>query len=351
MELTSVSHRFGPATVIDDVSLAIAPGEFIAFLGPSGCGKTTLLRIVAGFITPSSGEVRMSGAAVGGLGPAERGVGIVFQNYALFPHMTVARNVDYGLRARGWPRARRDARVREMLGFVRMSAFADRYPRQLSGGQQQRVALARALAVDPSILLLDEPFGALDKNLRLDMQIELERIHRDAGLTTIMVTHDQEEALALADRIAVFDAGRLEQFGTPQEIYDRPATRFVSSFVGHTNLLPGRLLNSRGEARIATDAGPVLVLPQARPCGRPGRVLVAIRPENLRLATSGEASAFAAVVRAVMPLGPTIAYDLALADGTPLKLLHMRGAAPGATPGAQVHLQIADPTHCPVYID
>ena len=351
LELTSISHWFGPALAIDDVSLSIAAGEFIAFLGPSGCGKTTLLRIVAGFIAPSSGDVRIAGASVRGLGPDERGVGIVFQNYALFPHMTVARNVDYGLRARGQPRAERQARVADMLRFVQMTPLADRYPRQLSGGQQQRVALARALAVDPSLLLLDEPFGALDKNLRLDMQIELKRIQRDAGLTAIMVTHDQEEALSLADKIAVFNAGRLEQFGTPQEIYDHPASRFVSSFVGHTNLLPGQLLPGDGAAVIATDAGARLILPHARPCGRPGRVTVAIRPENLCLTEETSAHAFPATVRSVMPLGATLAYDLAMPDGTSLKLLRMRGAGVGAGPGARIHLQVSDPSLCPVYID
>ncbi|WP_348935893.1 ABC transporter ATP-binding protein [Aquabacter sp. CN5-332] len=351
LELTSISHRFGEALAIDDVSMAIAPGEFIAFLGPSGCGKTTLLRIVAGFITPSAGDVRIAGTSMSGLGPDERGVGIVFQNYALFPHMTVERNVDYGLRARRQPRAARRARVEEMLRFVQMTTLADRYPRQLSGGQQQRVALARALAVDPSLLLLDEPFGALDKNLRLDMQIELKRIQRDAGLTAIMVTHDQEEALSLADKIAVFNAGRLEQFGTPQEIYDRPATRFVSSFVGHANLLPGELLASAGEAEIATDAGVRLVLPHASPCGRAGRVTVAIRPENLHLTADGGGNAFSAVVRSVMPLGATIAYNLAMPDGTPLKVLQMRGAGVHAAPGEHVHLRVSNPALCPVYID
>lgn len=352
LELAAISHRFGDVLAIDNVSLSIKPGELVAFLGPSGCGKTTLLRIVAGFIAASEGHVRIAGASVDALGPDERGVGIVFQNYALFPHMNVARNVGYGLSARGRPRAQRDARVDEMLRYVQMTAMAGRYPRQLSGGQQQRVALARALAVDPSILLLDEPFGALDKNLRLDMQIELKRIQRDAGLTAIMVTHDQEEALSLADRIAVFNAGRLEQFDTPKEIYDRPASRFVSGFVGHTNLLPGELLQAAGEAEIVIDAGARLILPFAKPCRRAGRVQVSIRPENLRIASEPTPNAsLPAVVRSVMPLGPTIAYDLAMPDGTPLKVLQMRGVGLTAASGQSVHLKLSDPTLCPVYID
>ena len=352
LELSAISHRFGEALAIENVSLSVEPGEFVAFLGPSGCGKTTLLRMIAGFIKPSEGDIRIAGVSVGALGPDERGVGIVFQNYALFPHMNVARNVGYGLSARGQSRVQREARVDEMLRFVQMTTMADRYPKQLSGGQQQRVALARALAVDPSILLLDEPFGALDKNLRLDMQIELKRIQRDAGLTAIMVTHDQEEALSLADRIAVFNAGRLEQFGTPQEIYDRPASRFVSGFVGHTNLLSGELLRVVGEAEIVIDAGARLILPFAKPCGRAGRVHVSIRPENLCIASEPTPNAsLPAVVQSVMPLGATIAYDVAMPDGTRLKVLQMRGAGLAAMPGQSVHLKLSDPALCPVYID
>ena len=238
-----------------------------------------------------------------------------------------------------------------MLRFVQMSTMAGRYPRELSGGQQQRVALARAIAVDPSILLLDEPFGALDKNLRLDMQIELKRIQREAGLTAIMVTHDQEEALSLADRIAVFSAGRLEQFGTPQEIYDRPATRFVSGFIGHTNLLPGALSRRGDEAVVTIDAGARIVLPFAKPCGRAGRVLVSIRPENLRILPDPGPNALAGTVQSVMPLGATIAYEVAMQDGTPLKVMQLRGAGLAAAPGQSIHLRLTDPALCPVYID
>ncbi len=351
LDLNSISHRFGAALALDDVSLSIEPGEFVALLGPSGCGKTTLLRIIAGFVKPGEGDIRIAGTSVGPLGPDERGVGIVFQNYALFPHMTVERNVEYGLRARGQKRAVREARVEKMLRFVQMSAMAGRYPRQLSGGQQQRVALARALAVGPSILLLDEPFGALDKNLRLDMQVELKRMQREAGFTAIMVTHDQEEALGLADRIAVFNAGCLEQFGTPQEIYDRPATRFVSGFVGHTNLLPGKLSYSEGAAEIMIDAGARIVLPFARPCGRAGRVLLSIRPENLRISSDRSPNALVGTVQSVMPHGATIAYDMAMRDGTSLKVMQLRAAGSAAEPGQSVHLELADPALCPVYID
>ncbi len=209
-----VAHRYGSAVALEQISLHVAGGELLSLLGPSGCGKTTLLRIIGGFIEQSAGRILIEGQAVDHQPPNKRTVGIVFQNYALFPHMTVARNIAYGLEARRVPGAEVKARVAEMLALVRLSHLADRTPRELSGGQQQRVALARALAVRPSILLLDEPFAALDKNLRLDMQIEVKRIQRLSGTTTILVTHDQEEALSLSDRIAVLNQGRLEQLGT-----------------------------------------------------------------------------------------------------------------------------------------
>src|SRR5262245_58647067 len=220
LTLDAVTHRFGSALAVDAVTLEIKAGELIALLGPSGCGKTTLLRIIAGFIVQTAGQVIVAGRSIDDLPPNRREVGIVFQNYALFPHMTVAENIAYGLAARGVRRDEQRARVAEMLGLVKIEPLAGRFPRQLSSGQQQRVALARALAVRPRIMLLDEPFAALDKNLRLDMQIEVKRIQRLAGTTTILVTHDQEEALSMADRVAVLNHGRLEQFGTPTEVYD-----------------------------------------------------------------------------------------------------------------------------------
>src|SRR5262249_20750775 len=215
-----------------------------ALLGPSGCGKSTLLRIIAGFLVQSEGAVLFDGAVVDHLPASRRGVGIVFQNYALFPHMTVAENVAYGLQAQRWPKEKIASRVEEMLRLVHMQPYHDRVPDQLSGGQQQRVALARCLAVDPKVLLLDEPFGALDKNLRLDMQIEVKRLQRSYGITTVLVTHDQEEALSMADRIAVMNQGRIEQVARPTEIYDNPSTLFVNQFVGATNLLAGELESS-----------------------------------------------------------------------------------------------------------
>jgi putative spermidine/putrescine transport system ATP-binding protein len=334
--LDGISHRYGAALVVDNVSLEIGGGELLALLGPSGCGKTTLLRIIAGFVVQSAGRVVIGGERVDDLPPNRREAGIVFQNYALFPHMTVTENVAYGLAARSLARAAQRQRVGEMLELVRLGALAGRYPRQLSGGQQQRVALARALAVRPRILLLDEPFAALDKNLRLDMQIEVKRIQRRTGTTTILVTHDQEEALSMADRVAVLNAGRLEQLGSPVEIYDTPRSLFVNRFVGSCNLLPGRVMALAGSsAAVALDCGAVL-----HGC-RPGegasagdRVIACIRPEHLSVAMEGEG--IAGIVEVGLPLGPSVVHEIRLTDGQTLKIAEQRatGAAPrpsGAT--------------------
>src|SRR5215471_9132191 len=281
LRLEDISHRFGEVVAVRDINLDIAGGELVALLGPSGCGKSTLLRIVSGFIRQSSGRVLFDGEAVDHLPPSRRGAVIVFQSYALFPHMTVAENVAYGLEAHKWPRQRIGPRVAEMLSLVHMSEFSERKPRQLSGGQQQRVALARCLAVDPKVLLLDEPFGALDKNLRLDMQIEVKRLQRQYGITTILVTHDQEEALSMADRIAVMSRGRIEQVSPPTEIYDRPQTLFVNEFVGSTNLLPGRLVTApSGAAAVQLQAGVTLPVADGKSLQSGSSVVLSIRPEQ-----------------------------------------------------------------------
>src|SRR6195952_337042 len=258
--LDAITHRYpGGAIAVENINLDVKGGEIIALLGPSGCGKTTLLRIVAGFIAQTQGRIIIGDEIVDRLPPNRRDVGIVFQNYALFPHLTITENVAYGLAARGVDTATRRREAQRLLELVQLSSMGRRFPRQLSGGQQQRVALARALAVKPSILLLDEPFAALDKNLRLDMQIEVKRIQRLSGTTTILVTHDQEEALSLSDRIAVLNQGRLEQLATPTEIYDRPASLFVNTFVGAANVLPGILVSSTATgAVVALDGGPII---------------------------------------------------------------------------------------------
>jgi putative spermidine/putrescine transport system ATP-binding protein len=328
LRLERITHRFGAVTAVDDVDLDIRAGELVALLGPSGCGKTTVLRVIAGFLAPSTGRVLVDGEPVGHLPPHRRGVGIVFQNYALFPHMTVAENVAYGLEALGTPRAAARRRVAEMLALVRMEDFAGRFPRQLSGGQQQRVALARALAVEPRILLLDEPFGALDRNLRLDMQIEIKRLQRHSGVTSVLVTHDQEEALSIADRIAVLNRGRLEQFGTPTETYDRPASLFVNAFVGTTNLLPGTLEREEpGGAVVALDGGARLACGRAAGANPGARVVVSVRPERLRLERVAGEGRVPGTLRAVLPLGAVVVYEVEATDGTAIKVSELRDAA------------------------
>jgi len=240
-ELLGVSKSFGSAPAVQEVSFAIARGEFFSLLGPSGCGKTTTLRLLAGLETPDAGDIRLGGASALLLRPYERRLGMVFQNYALFPHLTVERNVGFGLERRRVPAAEAARRVAEALTLVRLDPgeFGPRRPAQLSGGQRQRVALARALVLEPELLLLDEPLGAIDEKLRRDMQLELRQLHRTLGVTFVYVTHDQDEALTMSDRIAVMDGGRIAQLGTPAEIYERPRTEFVATFIGESNLFPG----------------------------------------------------------------------------------------------------------------
>ena len=339
--LDRITHRFGGQVAVDGVTLDVGAGELVALLGPSGCGKTTLLRIVAGFVAQSAGRVVVGGAPVDHLPPNRRAIGIVFQNYALFPHMTVADNVAYGLAARGADRATQRAEAARMLDLVQLGHLAARLPRALSGGQQQRVALARALAVKPAILLLDEPFSALDKNLRLDMQIEVKRLQRLSGVTTLMVTHDQEEALSMADRVAVLSAGRLEQFAPPTEVYDTPASLFVNGFVGQANMLPGTLLSPTD---VRLDVGGTVPV---RSCaaGQGSRVTVCIRPEHITLydrAGEDGAGTIPATVSLGLPLGPTVVHELRFADGSTAKVTEPR--SPGAAtrpPGAAVFATVA----------
>ena len=269
VRLTGIRRAFGDVVAVDGVDLEIAPGEFFTLLGPSGSGKTTTLRLIAGFERPDAGRIELSGVDVTARAPYERDVNTVFQDYALFPHMTVAENVAYGLRVRGVPRRERRGRVDEVLRIVRLPGLGERKPIQLSGGQRQRVALARALVNSPRVLLLDEPLGALDLKLRQEMQIELKRIQRevsDVGMTFVYVTHDQEEALTMSDRLAVFNEGRIEQVGAPAEVYERPATEFVAGFIGVSNVLErdGRKFTVRPEKIRMTDDG--------EGSGEPGRI-------------------------------------------------------------------------------
>jgi spermidine/putrescine ABC transporter ATP-binding subunit len=272
-------------TALDNVSLTIGRGEFMTLLGPSGCGKTTLLKLAAGFFGPDSGSIAIGGQCVNDVPTYKREIGMMFQNYALFPHMNVTENVAYGLKARHVPRHERVRRVAEALALVKLTGMEDRRPRQLSGGQQQRVALARALVINPTVLLLDEPFSALDKNLRASMQMELREIQRKLGLTTIFVTHDQSEALSLSDRMAVMSEGRIRQLGTPLEVYRRPRDRFVASFVGDTNRLRGDLVSiTATEAVIALRDIKVKVPGETLSGAQPSApVDLFVRPEHLRI--------------------------------------------------------------------
>src|SRR5512146_489293 len=304
LELTGVQKRFGDVAAVLDFNLAADRGEFVSFLGPSGCGKTTTLRMIAGFEQPSGGTITVNGTDITHRSPNQRNVGMVFQSYALFPNMTVAGNIGFGLKVRKRPKAEIDRRVAELLALIHLEGRGDRYPYQLSGGQQQRVALARALAIEPQVLLLDEPLSALDAKIRIVLRKEIRAIQRQLGITTVYVTHDQEEALSLSDRVVVMSEGRIEQVGTPFEIYNFPATPFVASFVGQLSLLPAQVVNAAtGELTIA---GQPIKLDRKFE-GAPGRTMnVALRPEMGSLGTEGGVNKFRGEVVDVSFLGSIV---------------------------------------------
>ncbi len=320
VDLRSVSKRYGSFAALDGVSLAVRPGEFMTLLGPSGSGKTTTLNLIAGFAEVSEGELFVAGRSVVGLPAHKRNTGVVFQHYALFPHMTVGRNVAYPLALRGVGRAERERRVAGALGMVRMADFAHRYPSELSGGQQQRVALARAIVFDPPLLLMDEPLGALDKKLREWLQLEIKRIHRELGTTFVYVTHDQEEALVLSDRIAVFNRGRVEQVGTGRELYDSPATLFVGRFVGDSTVLRGDVVRADGSGTAISVAGETVTAD--RRLAGPGSPAILLRPEKLRLRRPGGAPVGSGLnrlrgeVAEAIYLGSGSKYEVRLGDGS-----------------------------------
>jgi spermidine/putrescine transport system ATP-binding protein len=317
--LEHVVKRFGSYVAVEEADFAIDRGEFFSLLGPSGCGKTTTLRMIAGFELPTTGKILLEGKDVSRVPPYRRNVNTVFQHYALFPHMTVADNVAFGPRSQRIDAQETKRRVGQLLDVVRLAQFADRKPAQLSGGQQQRVALARALANYPSALLLDEPLGALDLKLRQAMQIELKRIQREVGITFIYVTHDQEEALTMSDRIAVMNEGRVEQIGPPQEIYHSPTSVFVANFIGVANLIPAIVQDTAGGATTVVVAGiHRLTVPQCSVRIRPGApATVMVRPERLRLAeaATSDRGLPVAVEHAVFQ-GPVVRCTLRAADGT-----------------------------------
>jgi putative spermidine/putrescine transport system ATP-binding protein len=313
ISLDRLTKRFGGAVAVDGLSLDIHPGELVSLVGGSGCGKTTTLRMVAGFERPDAGEIRFGDRVVNEVPPRRRGVGIVFQSYALFPTMTVAENIAFGPRVAKWPAAKARARVAEMVELTRLRGLEDRYANQLSGGQQQRVALARALARRPEILLLDEPLSALDAKIRLQLRGEIRKIQQDLGITTVYVTHDQEEALSIADRIAVMRAGRVEQVGRPQEIYGRPRTDFVADFIGISNILDCRVASAREGAVEWEGARLHATLDGVRDGDR---VLVSVRPEKLELlggrAPDDGRNRVEGVLEVVTFLGPIVRLEVAV---------------------------------------
>ncbi|MFD3443571.1 ABC transporter ATP-binding protein [Microbacteriaceae bacterium 4G12] len=327
VELRSVVKQYSGHTALNGVDLTLRPGELVAVLGPSGCGKTTALRALAGLERVTAGSILVDGADVVDVPTHRRDVGMVFQSYSLFPHLTVRQNVEFGLRMRSVDRRERGARAGESLELVGLSALGERYAHQLSGGQQQRVALARALVTRPRVLLLDEPLSALDAKVRVQLRDEIRRIQHELSITTMFVTHDQEEALAIADRVAVMRDGRIEQVGTPESLYSAPETGFVAQFVGVSNRVPGDVAG--GRARIPGAELPVVGTPADGP------VWVLVRPENIALADAGVPG----VVEAVMFLGPVCRSTVRLADGTVVEVQHrVEERRPAGTP---VHLRFA----------
>ncbi|MCB0865894.1 MAG: ABC transporter ATP-binding protein [Solirubrobacterales bacterium] len=334
--LEGVRKRFGELTAVDGIDLEVGRGEFLTLLGPSGCGKTTTLRLIAGFEMPDEGVIGINGEDVAGLPSYKRPVNTVFQQYALFPHLSVEKNIGYGLRHGGVPKAEVASRVAEMMRLMEIPDVGDRRPAQLSGGQQQRVALARALVMRPAVLLLDEPLGSLDYKLRKGMQFELKRIHRDVGTTFIYVTHDQDEAMTMSDRIAVMNAGHIEGLGTPEDVFDRPRTSFVAGFVGDTNLLEGTVVESRGgTARV--DLGELGVVGGGTydrlEAGE--RVRVSIRPTDVAVTQSAEQET--AMVQDSVLVGGHV--EMKIVGGAEELIAHVPRSS-GLAPGENVRLSV-----------
>ena len=335
IEINHLRKTYGSAVAVADLSVKVPQGRMLALLGPSGCGKTTTLRMVAGFIEPTSGSIRAGGSDITRIPAHKRDTGLVFQNYALFPHMSAAENIAFGLRRRGVGRAERDQRVGVMLDKLKLSGLADRLPRQLSGGQQQRVAVARALVINPSILLLDEPLSNLDAKLRESTGLEMSRLQREFGLTSIFVTHDQSEAMSIADTIAVMKDGELQQLDSASEIYEKPANRFVADFIGRANFLPGRITGRNDtHVSIALAAGITVELQASGVAGSPGDDgEVLLRPEAVSVTDAGPANTLKATVEQISYQGSIANLHGTLSDGSAIVASvppdTLRGLAPG----------------------
>ncbi|HZS82255.1 MAG TPA: ABC transporter ATP-binding protein [Stellaceae bacterium] len=334
LRLEHLGKSFGEFRAVDDVSLSVAEGELLVLLGPSGCGKTTTLRMIAGFIEATTGRILLGGRDVTYLPPYRRNTGLVFQGYALFPHLSVFENVAFGLEMRRLDRTTIKAKVADALRLVRLEALGQRMPRQLSGGQQQRVALARALVIAPDILLLDEPLSNLDAKLRQEVRVEIRELQKKLGLTAVMVTHDQEEALSMADRLVVMNEGRVQQIGTQRELYNHPQNRFVANFIGRTNFFEGAVT---APGRFRSAGG----LDIAFAAGAAERRLLAVRPEKIRLGREASPNCFPGVVERVTYLGSQTEYQVRLASGEAVAI-HAQNAQNGAdeplAPGLPVHV-------------
>ncbi len=341
LSIRNVRKTFATTTVVQDFNLDVARGEFVSFLGPSGCGKTTTLRMVAGFEVPDQGVIRIDGKDVTNLRPNQRNIGMVFQAYALFPNLTVAQNIAFGLKVAGAPRAEIDQRVAEMLSLIKLPEFGERFPYQLSGGQQQRVALARALAPKPKLLLLDEPLSALDAKVRVSLRDEIRGIQKELGITTVFVTHDQEEALSISDRIAVMYGGKAEQVGTPFEIYNRPSTRFVANFVGTLNVLEGTVSDAAsGKVRINTEE---IALKNKLNGSRTGETLsLALRPEAIALGRrAGHDANLSGEIAEVHFLGSVIRVRVGLGNSTVSLDTFNNSSTPPPTVGQRTEISFA----------
>jgi ABC-type Fe3+/spermidine/putrescine transport system ATPase subunit len=342
LEIENIAKHFAGVQALADVTLAVPPGALITLLGPSGCGKTTLMRSIAGFVTPDRGRISVDGHNILSLPPEQRSTAMLFQNYSLFPHMTVEANVGFGLRMRRVARGEMSSRVADVLKLTRITELSARYPGQLSGGQQQRVALARALVTEPDILLLDEPFGALDQSLREQVQIELRKLQQSLGITTLVVTHDQLEALTLSDLVAVMNAGRIEQLGPPIEIYDRPSTAFVARFMGVENLLPARIGHTaNGEVQVSVGS-----LTAAVPAPNAGTVdgssfQLAARADAVRLVEPADSTAVGARITFASNRGASALYELRTDDGLILKASEERRGGTLRAIGSRIGIVLA----------
>jgi spermidine/putrescine ABC transporter ATP-binding subunit len=336
LDLLALTKHYGAVIAVDAVDLVVEPGEFITLLGPSGSGKTTIMLMIAGFVAPTSGQILVDGVNIAGVPPEQRNIGMVFQNYALFPHMTVFDNIAFPLRMRRWPKADIAAAVRDALGIVRLAGFAERHPRQLSGGQQQRVALARALVYRPPVLLMDEPLGALDKKLREELQLEIKHIQSQLGLTVVYVTHDQGEALTMSDRIAVMSEGRILQIGRPEALYQRPASRFVADFLGESNFLAGTIVDTEEHHDVVETASRLRFVVPHTDGARPGdRVECALRPERVAVANGQIDNAFAATVVERIYVGELTKLRVALPSGELLTLSQQNRLGAGEVEAGQ----------------